>query len=211
MITDEQLLHINYYYYNKTEMDSILDNYALKNHTHDQYLTNASLDSKVDIAQGTNKALKNVVTDANGNITTEAKPTIPTSTSQLTNDSNYITTNDPRLSDSRTPTSHTHGNITNDGKIGTTANKPIITTTGGSITVGNFEDTSSNIKMNGNVKVGTRNTFARGDHVHPSDTNKANVEHTHLANDVTDLDENIEVEIKKAYRLLMTSIRTYGN
>lgn len=31
--------------------------------------------------------------------------------------SNYVTTSDSRLSDARTPTSHTHGSITNDGKI----------------------------------------------------------------------------------------------
>lgn len=33
-----------------------------------------------------------------------------------------------------TPSSHTHGNLTNDGKIGNTANKVIITGTGGSLT-----------------------------------------------------------------------------
>ena len=37
-----------------------------------------------------------------------------------------------------TPSSHTHGNITNDGKIGSTANKPLITTSNGTITTGNF-------------------------------------------------------------------------
>lgn len=46
--------------------------------------------------------------------------------------------NDPRLSDARTPLSHTHGNITNAGAIGTTANLPIITTTSGVLTVGSF-------------------------------------------------------------------------
>lgn len=51
-----------------------------------------------------------------------------------------------------TPSSHTHGNITNDGKIGSTANKPLITTTNGAITTGSF---------------GTEaNTFAQGNHTH---------------------------------------------
>ena len=35
---------------------------------------------------------------------------------------------DSRLTDSRTPKSHTHGNITNTGAVGSTANKPLITT-----------------------------------------------------------------------------------
>lgn len=44
---------------------------------------------------------------------------------------------------------HTHNNITNDGKIGTTANKPLITTTNGVITVGSF-GTSANTFCQGN-------------------------------------------------------------
>jgi hypothetical protein len=46
--------------------------------------------------------------------------------------------NDARLSDARTPLAHTHGNITNDGKIGTTASKPIITSTNGLLVAGSF-------------------------------------------------------------------------
>lgn len=34
-------------------------------------------------------------------------------------------------------------------------------------------------KMDGTAAVGTENAFARGDHIHPSDTTKANVNHTH--------------------------------
>jgi hypothetical protein len=40
--------------------------------------------------------------------------------------------------DSRTPTSHTHGNLTNDGKVGTTANLPLKTGTNGVIEAGSF-------------------------------------------------------------------------
>ena len=51
---------------------------------------------------------------------------IPTKTSDLTNDGDgtnvFVKNNDSRLTDSRTPTSHTHGNLTNDGKVGSTAN-----------------------------------------------------------------------------------------
>ena len=46
----------------------------------------------------------------------------------------YVTTDDSRLTDARTPTSHTHGNITNDGKIGSTANQVVVTGTGGVLT-----------------------------------------------------------------------------
>jgi hypothetical protein len=42
--------------------------------------------------------------------------------------------NDSRLSDSRTPTAHTHGSITNDGKIGSTADQVVTTTTDGAVT-----------------------------------------------------------------------------
>ena len=46
---------------------------------------------------------------------------------------NYVTTTDTRLSDARTPLSHTHGNVTNDGKIGTASGKIITTGTGGAL------------------------------------------------------------------------------
>lgn len=46
--------------------------------------------------------------------------------------------NDSRLSDSRTPTSHVHGNITDAGAIGSTATLPVITGASGVLTVGSF-------------------------------------------------------------------------
>lgn len=51
-----------------------------------------------------------------------------------------------------TPSSHTHGDITNDGKIGSTSGKPIITTTNGKLTTGNFGASSGQ--------------FAEGNHTH---------------------------------------------
>lgn len=45
-------------------------------------------------------------------------------------------TNTWALSSGVTPASHTHGNLTNDGKVGSDANKAIYTTTGGAITAG---------------------------------------------------------------------------
>lgn len=48
-----------------------------------------------------------------------------------------------------TPDAHRHGNITNDGKIGTTTNRPLITSTDGSITTGSF-GTNANTFCMGN-------------------------------------------------------------
>lgn len=65
---------------------------------------------------------------------------------------------------SRASASHTHGSITNDGKIGNTANLPVITGTGGAVTTGNFSTTASAVGTSS--ASGTANSFSRGDHVH---------------------------------------------
>ncbi len=119
-------------HYNKSESDN---KYATKTHNHSEYLTShQDITGKVDKAQGSSNKNKNVVTDSNGTITTEAKPVIPTKTSDLTNDSNYVTTSDSRLTDARTPKTHTHGNISNDGKIGSDSGKIITTGSNGVLT-----------------------------------------------------------------------------
>ena len=71
--------------------------------------------------------------------------------------------NDPYTSD-RTPSSHTHGNITNDGKIGSTANLPVITGTSGTVTTGSFATTATAVATSS--AAGSANTFSRGDHKH---------------------------------------------
>lgn len=81
------------------------------------YLTeHQNISGKLDIAQGAGSASKNVVTDSSGNITVEDKPTIPTATSDLTNDGDgtnvFVTTDDSRLSDARTPTAHNQASST---------------------------------------------------------------------------------------------------
>lgn len=100
-------------------------------------LVKTDLDKKLNIAQTSNKG-KNVVVDStSGNITFENKPDIPTKTSDLTNDADgttgatYVLSTDSRLTDNRDPNSHTHGSITNDGKIGSDSGKIITTGTGG--------------------------------------------------------------------------------
>ena len=71
-----------------------------------------------------------------------------------------------------TPASHTHGNITNDGKVGTTADKPLITGTGGVVQAGSFGNQA--------------NTFCEGNDSRLSDA-RTPVAHTHTKSDVTDL------------------------
>ena len=59
------------------------------------------------------------------------------------NASSVVFQGDARLTNARTPTSHTHGNITNAGAIGSTANLPIITTTSGVLAAGSFGTTAN--------------------------------------------------------------------
>lgn len=73
---------------------------------------------------------------------------------------------------SYTPASHSHGNITNDGKVGTTADKPLITGTGGVVQAGSFGNQA--------------NTFCEGNDSRLSDA-RTPVAHTHTKSDVTDL------------------------
>lgn len=73
---------------------------------------------------------------------------IPTGTSGTT----VCLGNDSRLSDARTPLSHTHGNITNAGAIGSTSGLPIKTGTSGVLEAGAFGTTAG--------------TFAEGNHTH---------------------------------------------
>ena len=68
--------------------------------------------------------------------------------------------------------SHTHGNISNDGKVGTTANVPLITGTGGAVQAGSFGTSA--------------NTFCEGNDSRLSDA-RTPVAHTHTKSDVTDL------------------------
>ena len=66
--------------------------------------------------------------------------------------------------DGKSSTSHTHGNITNDGKIGSTANLPVVTGTSGAVTTGTWATSASDT---GSISgAGSANTFARGDHTH---------------------------------------------
>lgn len=85
------------------------------------------------------------------------KPTIPSKTSELTNDSGYITSSD----------------IPEGAAASTTVPK-----------------------MNGTASVGTEMAFARGDHVHPSDTSKADKATTLAGYGITDAYTKNEIDGK---------------
>lgn len=62
---------------------------------------------------------------------------------------------------------HVHGNITNAGAIGTTADLPIVTSTSGIVAAGSwYASTPATATTTGTV--GTSTSPARGDHAHPS-------------------------------------------
>ena len=144
-------------------------------------LTKNSLDAKADAS-----SLATVATTGDYDDLTD-KPTIPTKTSDLTNDGDgtnvFVKNNDSRLTDSRTPTSHTHGNLTNDGKVGSTANYFVYTTTSGAITskqkLGNITTSGAIGSTSGKPIITTTSgvlttgsfgtssgTFAEGNHTH---------------------------------------------
>lgn len=52
-----------------------------------------------------------------GNAAILNKPTIPTAITDLSGSDSFVKSNDSRLTDSRTPKSHTHGNLSNTGAI----------------------------------------------------------------------------------------------
>lgn len=107
--------------------------------------------------------------------------------------SNYVTTDDSRLSDSRTPTSHTHGNLQNNGQVGSTAqaNKNVVTNSSGLITTEDkptvpsaSSTTPSADTTNGSVGTGT--TWARSNHTHPKSSLYAEATHNHTKSQITD-------------------------
>lgn len=83
---------------------------------------------------------------------------------------NNVTSDIQAQLDGKAPSSHTHGNLSSEGKLGTTANLPIQTGTGGVIQAGAWY--ASNPAMNGTASAGSSNSPARGDHRHPTDTSR---------------------------------------
>ena len=156
-------------------------NYSAGNHTHSGYVSGSKVTSWSSTVSDSNipseKLVKNTIDGLS----------IPTKTSDLTNDGDgtnvFVKNNDSRLTDSRTPTSHTHGNLTNDGKVGSNANYIVVTGTGGAITSvqklgnitydGKIGSTSGKpviTTTSGTVTTGSfgtsSGTFAEGNHTH---------------------------------------------
>jgi hypothetical protein len=76
--------------------------------------------------------------------------------------------NTDQVTDARTPLSHAHGNLTNDGKVGTTANLPLKTGTNGVVEAGSFSNVAG--------------SFCAGDDVRLSDDRDPNLHAaSHLA------------------------------
>lgn len=148
----------------------------------------------------------NVITDENGKITVSRVSNIPIAnddSSKITMNGNsanagsdysyaradHIHPRDSTLITSingKSNSDHGHGLINQNGVISGQANKNVVTNGQGSITTENKPDIpqantiASNITQNGAVaSAGVLNTFAKADHVHPSDSTKANVNHSH--------------------------------
>lgn len=100
--------------------------------------------------------------------------------------SEYVTNSDSRLSDARTPTSHSHGNLQNNGQVGSTiqSSKNVVTDNNGLITT---EDkptipSASNTIPNAdtiNGSYGSGTNYARSNHTHPKSSLYAEANHTH--------------------------------
>jgi hypothetical protein len=58
--------------------------------------------------------------------------------------------------------SHTHGNITNDGKIGTVANRPLITGSGGTVVTGLFSNTANTFCEGNDVRLSNERVPVNG-------------------------------------------------
>lgn len=110
------------------------------------------------------------------------KPTIPAATTSAADlvagtladarlSANVVLTVDARLTNARTPTSHTHGNLTNAGAIGTTSGVPIITTASGVLAAGTFGTAAG--------------SFCQGNDARLSDARPPTT-HTHTASQITD-------------------------
>ena len=176
--------HLNDYY-TKTQINNLFTGYYKKSETYTQSEINTKLNAKSDTGH---KHTKSDITD------------FPTKVSAFTNDKGYLTShqslddyaktvyvdqqianiNDDIAVDfaSKADADHGHGNINKDGVIANQKSKNVVTDSNGKITtedkptIPSANSTASNIKMNGTQNAGSLASFAKADHVHPSDTTK---------------------------------------
>ena len=117
----------------------------------------------------------------------EKKNNKVTSWSSTTTDAHYPSEKLVKDSlDSKASSSHTHGNLQNNGQVGSTAqaNKNVVTDSSGKLTTEDkptipsaSSTTPSADTTNGNVGTGT--TWARSNHTHPKSSLYAEASHTH--------------------------------
>lgn len=107
--------------------------------------------------------------------------------------------NDSRLSDARTPTSHSHGNITNDGKLGT-ASRVVVTDSNKKITVASsittteldyLDGVTSKIQTQLDNKAASNHTHTTNDAIYVDSSNKIHAAGFHASSDRR-LKENIK-------------------
>jgi hypothetical protein len=114
--------------------------YAATSHTHGSITNDGKLGTTTNLP---------LITTTGGTISTGSFGTAANT---------FCAGNDTRLSDARTPASHTHGSITNDGKLGTTTNLPLITTTGGTISTGSFGTTANTFCAGNDTRIDNLHT-----------------------------------------------------
>ena len=196
-----------------TELSSSSNN-AIANST-----VKSALDGK---ANSTHNHTKSQITDF---------PTIPSKTSDLNNDSGFLTSHNPidsslsttstnavqnkvintalsgksdtghthtksEITDfpsSMTPASHTHGNLQNNGQVGSTAqsSKNVVTDANGKITTEDkptipSASTTTPSADTTNGSVGTGTTWARSNHTHPKSSIYAESTHSHTKSEISD-------------------------
>jgi hypothetical protein len=104
------------------------------------------------------------ITNAGAIGTTANLPLITTTSGVVTTGSfgaaanTFCQGNDSRLSDARTPTAHTHGNITNAGAIGSTSGVPIITGASGVLQAGSFGTTAGTFAQGNDARLSDART-----------------------------------------------------
>lgn len=92
--------------------------------------------------------------------------------------------------DGKATSSHSHGNITNDGKVGSTAGLPLITTTNGVVTTGSFGTTAGTFCQGNDSRLSNARTPTS--HAHGNITNAGELS---TANRVVITDANKKVTI----------------
>ena len=196
--------------YTKSEVDTLLNDKSDTGHTHTKseitdFPTLSTVATSGDYDDLSNKPTIPIVDSALSSTSTNAlqNKVINTELSKKANTSHTHTVSDvtdfPTLATvatsgsyndlsnkptTMTPTSHTHGNLTNDGKIGSNANKPLITTTGGTVTTGSFGTSA--------------NTFCEGNDSRLSDA-RTPTSHTHTKSEITDFPSLATVATSGSY------------